>query len=255
MGEQRGGLCGIFEYAVDLFDASTIERFAGHFRQLLEGIVADPQARVGELAVLSESQREQLLVQWNRTARSYPQSQCIQDLFCEQASRTPESVALVYQGQQLSYRQLDERSNQLAHHLRALGVGPEVIVGLCVERSLEMVVGLLGILKAGGAYLPLDPSLPAERLGFMLEDANVPVLLTQAALTSHLPDHASHRVYLDEHWDQITQRAVTLPAPQNDAEHLAYAIYTSGSTGRPKAVADSSRGVGQLLTGHRSTTS
>src|SRR5581483_2692535 len=144
-----------------------------------------------------------LLVEWNETAAEYPQDRCVHELFEEQAARTPEAVAVVYEGAALNYRQLNARANRLAHHLRGLGVGPDVIVGLCVERSLEMVVGLLGILKAGGAYLPLDPQYPAERLAFMLKDAAAPVLVTQSGLTSILPDYPGITVRLDSDWDNI----------------------------------------------------
>ena len=154
---------------------------AGAFPDLLEGIVADPEQRLSDLPLLTAAERQQLLVEWNATQADYPRMPCIHQLFEAQVERTPDAVAVVFEDQQLTYRELNPRANQLAHHLRALGVGPEVLVGICMERSLEMVIGLLGILKAGGAYVPLDPAYPQERLAFMLEDAQAPVLLTQAA--------------------------------------------------------------------------
>jgi amino acid adenylation domain-containing protein len=235
--ETELGLNGHLEYATDLFEASTIERLAGHFRTLLDGIVADPDARLSDLPLLSEAERHQLLVAWNDTAAAYPEDRCLHALFAEQVARTPDAVAVTFEDRQLTYGELDRRSSQLAHHLVALGVGPEVIVGLCIERSLEMVVGLLGILKAGGAYLPLDPSYPAERLAYMLVDARAPVLVTLAHLEGLLPPHAARLVRLDADWAPI---AANDPARAPDSGagpgNLAYVIYTSGSTGRPKGV-------------------
>src|SRR5262249_45265443 len=181
---------GTLEYSTDLFERGTIERLAGHVETLLRGAVADPDCRLSALPLLSEGERQRLLVDWNDTAAAYPADACVHELVSAQAARTPDAVALVDAEQQVSYGDLERRSNQLAHHLRALGVGPEVIVGLAVERSPAMVVGLLGILKAGGAYVPLDPSYPAERLAYMLSDAGATVLVTQAALAERLPEGA-----------------------------------------------------------------
>ncbi len=167
--ESAGKLMGSLEYATDLFEAATMKRMASHFQRLLEGIVADPERRIGELPLLTAAERHQLLVEWNDTAVDYPRDQCIHQLFEQQVERTPEAVPVVLGEQQLTYRELNLRANRLAHHLISLGVGPEVLVGICLERSLELVIGLLGILKAGGAYVPLDPSYPAQRLAFMLE--------------------------------------------------------------------------------------
>ena len=157
-----------------------------HFKTLLEGVVADADQRIGELPLLTASERHQLLVEWNDTATDYPQDRCIHQLFEEQAARTPDAVAVVFEDERLSYGELDARANRLAHHLRGCGVGPEVVVGLCLERSPAMVIGLLAILKAGGAYLPLDPDYPSQRLSFMLKDAGAPVLLTHSALAARL---------------------------------------------------------------------
>ncbi len=230
------GLTGLFEYSTDLFEEATIQRFASHWQTLLEGIVAGPDLPITSLPLLNERERQQLLVDWNRTQTPYPQDQCFHQLFEAQAARTPEVVAVVYEQTHLTYRQLNERANQLAHHLRQLGVGPDVLVGLCVERSVEMLVGLLGIHKAGGAYVPLDPTYPVERLAFMLEDSQASVLVTQQRLLSNLPATTPIVVCLDA--DQQTlarQSSDNLPSAAIP-DHLAYVIYTSGSTGKPKGV-------------------
>jgi amino acid adenylation domain-containing protein/FkbM family methyltransferase len=230
------------ELAMDLwydcrrFDAGTITRIQGHFQTLLSSIVAAPEQRVSALSLLTATESQQLLVEWNRTEVEYPQQQqCLHRLFEQQVESQPEATAVVYEGQQLTYRQLNERANQLSHHLQSLGVGPDVLVGICVERSLEMVVGLLAILKAGGAYVPLDPSYPSERLRYMLADAGTTVLLTQQRLVSSLPAHHATVVCLDTDWETIAQSWPTTAAPRTaTADSLAYMIYTSGSTGQPK---------------------
>jgi amino acid adenylation domain-containing protein len=232
--ETEQGLRGHFEYATELFDGSTIERLAGHFERLLGGVMAAPDCRLSELGLLSDAERL-LTAEWNATAAAYPQDKCVHELIAEQAARKPEAVAVVYEDRQLSYTELERRSNQLAHYLKSLGVGPEVIVGLCVERSLEMVVGLLGILKAGGAYLPLDASYPRERLAYMLEDAGVAVLVTQAGLAAALPAHDAV-VRLDADWPIIANEPTQALAGGVGSNNLAYVIYTSGSTGKPKGV-------------------
>ncbi|MBE9228019.1 non-ribosomal peptide synthase/polyketide synthase [Phormidium sp. LEGE 05292] len=231
------GLVGAWEYNTDLFDASTIERLTGHFITLLEGIVANPQERISQLPLLTTTEQQQLLVEWNNTQADYPENKCIHQLFEEQVERSPDAVAVVFEGEQLTYQQLNTRANQLAHHLRSLGVKPDVLVGICVDRSIEMVVGLLGILKAGGAYVPLDPDYPTERLRFMLEDAQVPVLLTQQHLIQKLPEHQAHIVYLDTDAYKFDQASEIPNLSEVKASNLAYVLYTSGSTGRPKAVA------------------
>ncbi len=176
------GLEGLLEYNTDLYGSSTISRMVEHFTTLLAGIASGPDTRLTELPLLTESEERQTLVQWNATQTEYAQDRCIHQLFEEQARRAPDAVAVVFGNQQLTYRELNQRANQVAHHLRKLGVGPDVLVGICVERSIEMVVGLLGILKAGGAYVPLDPAYPKERLAFMMADSLMPVLLTQERL-------------------------------------------------------------------------
>ena len=187
---------------------------------------------MSELPLLTDGERRQLLVEWNDTAADYPRDQCIHQLFETQAARTPEAVAVVFEDRQLTYAELNARANQLAHYLRELGVGPEVLVGICVERSLEMVVGLLGILKAGGAYVPLDPDYPPERLAFLLQDTQAPVLLTQQALLERLPPHQAHVVCLDADRQPIAQQPDDNLPTLTHAHNLAYVIYTSGSTGR-----------------------
>jgi amino acid adenylation domain-containing protein len=234
--EAEHGWGGIVEYATELFERSTIERFVGHFQTLLAGIAAEPDCPVSGLPLLGKAERHRLLVEWNDTAADYPSDKCVHELFAAQAARTPDAVAVLYEGQHLTYGELDQRSNQLAHHLRALGVGPEVVVGLCLERSLDMVVGLLGILKAGGAYLPLDPEYPQERLAYMLTDARAPVVVTQAPLTARLTAHPAPLVRLDTQWEDIARQPESMPASETCPNNLAYLIYTSGSTGKPKGV-------------------
>jgi amino acid adenylation domain-containing protein/non-ribosomal peptide synthase protein (TIGR01720 family) len=216
---------------------------AQHFQTLLEGIVANPQQRVSQLPLLTEQERHQLLVEWNNTTKEYPNDKCIHQLFEEQVERAPDAIAVVFEGEQLTYRELNQRANQLAHHLRVLGVEPEVLVGICVERSLYMVVGLLGILKAGGAYVPLDPTYPSERLGYMLEDSSVSVLLTLARLVEALPKHKARVLCLDTDALSFAQQTQSNPISGVMPKNLAYVIYTSGSTGKPKGAMNTHRGI------------
>ncbi|MEG4500182.1 amino acid adenylation domain-containing protein [Microcoleus sp. F10-C6] len=228
------GLIGNWEYNTDLFDASTIARMAKHFQTLLEGIVANPQQKVSQLPLLTEQERHQLLVEWNNTQTEYPNDKCIHQLFEEQVERTPDAIAVVFEDKQLTYRELNAKANKIAHYLQTLGVEPEVLVGICVERSLEMMVGLLGILKAGGAYVPLDPQLPHERLSFILSDSSVPVLLTKSKLMVRLPENKARVVCLDTDWGIISHSGEENPVSSVGPQNLAYIIYTSGSTGQPK---------------------
>ena len=237
MIEANESLFSAFKYNTDLFERSTIERMAAHFQNLLSAIVENPQLSVGTLPLLSEAERYQLLVEWNETTREYPKDKCIHQLFEEQVERTPFTVAVVFEEEQLTYQQLNQRSNQLAHYLQSLGVKSEVLVGICVERSIEMVVGLLGILKAGGAYVPLDPAYPQERLSYTLADSGVEVLLTQQQLLSSLPSHTAQMVCLDTGWRAIEQHSQDNLDAGVSSNNLAYVIYTSGSTGQPKGVA------------------
>ncbi|MDF5725916.1 MAG: amino acid adenylation domain-containing protein, partial [Rhizonema sp. PD37] len=234
--EGSSSVFGTFKYNTDLFDRSTIERMASHFENLLSAIVDNPQQVVSEIPLLSAAERHQLLVEWNDTTREYPQDKCIHQLFEEQVEKTPNEIALVYEHQQLSYKDLNKRSNQLAHYLQSLGVGPDVIVGLCVERSIEMIVGLLGILKAGGAYLPLDPSYPQERLAFMIEDAQVPLLLTQKSFVDDLPNTCTEILVFEDLSEVLSALSFHTPNCAANSRNLSYVIYTSGSTGTPKGV-------------------
>ncbi|AFZ17608.1 non-ribosomal peptide synthetase [Allocoleopsis franciscana] len=241
--ETSQGLVGEWEYNSDLFDGSTIERMAAHFQNLLSAIVENPQQTVAELPLLSEAQQHKLLREWNQTQADYPKDVCIHQLFEEQVERTPDAVAVVFENQQLTYRELNARANQLAHYLQELGVKPEVLVGICVERSLDMVIGLLGILKAGGAYVPLDPTYPPERLAFMLEDAQVPVLLTQFQLLETLPTHQAKVFCLDTDGEMLANRSQENPDSGATTDNLAYVIYTSGSTGTPKGAMNTHQGI------------
>ncbi|WP_223635564.1 non-ribosomal peptide synthetase [Corallococcus sp. EGB] len=228
------GLRVTAEYSTDLFERSTAERLLGHYLTLLEGIVAQPDLPISRLPLLPDAERQRVMRDWNDTAVTHPKDATLTSLIEAQVARTPDAVALDFEGQRLTYRELDARANQLGHALRKHGVGPEVRVGLCVERSLEMVVGLLGTLKAGGAYVPLDPGYPQERLGWMLEDARPPVLLVQERLLSRLPSSDAKVVKLDTGWEEIAREPTTAPSPTATADSLAYIIFTSGSTGRPK---------------------
>jgi amino acid adenylation domain-containing protein len=223
-------------YQSQRFSPATITRMLGHLQRVLGGIVADPEGPVGTVPLLTEAEQHQLLVEWNSTQTEYPREQCIQQLFEAQVARTPDAVAVIYEQEQFTYRELNTRANRLGHYLQGLGVGPEVRVGLCVQRSLEMLVGVLGILKAGGAYVPLDPSYPLERLAFMIEDAQLPVLLTQEQLMDELPAHWGQVVCLDADWEEISCESEADLEGAATPESLAYVIYTSGSTGRPKGV-------------------
>lgn len=235
--EDSEGLRLELDYSTDLFNANSIDRLLGNFKTLLEGIATNLEQSIAKLPLLTDQEHHQLLVEWNDTQTDYTQEQSIQQLFEAQVERNPEAVAAIFENQQLTYRELNCRANQLAHYLQKQGVGPEVLVGIYLERSLEMVEALLGILKAGGAYVPLDASYPAERLAFMLSDAQVSVLLTRQYLLEQLPNHSAQVVCLDADWEDISQESEDNPASLVTAANLAYVIYTSGSTGQPKGVA------------------
>ncbi|PYS20676.1 MAG: hypothetical protein DMF72_20290 [Acidobacteria bacterium] len=245
--EEFAGLSGTMEYRTDLFEAATIRRMVGHFTTLLEAIAANPDQGITELPLLTEAEQRRLLVERRDARAVYPADSCLHHLFEVQVERTPEALALTCEGQQLTYQELNARANQLAHFLRQRGVGPDVLVGLFAERSIEMMVGMLGILKAGGAYLPLDIRHPVERLTLMLEDAQVEVVLTQAVLRDLLPTPATKVVFLDTDWPLIAQQSTANPPATAGPENLAYVIYTSGSTGRPKGVLTQHDNVMRLL--------
>jgi amino acid adenylation domain-containing protein/non-ribosomal peptide synthase protein (TIGR01720 family) len=241
----RAGLVGFVEYSADLFDPSTITRMFRHFETLLSGAASNPEASMWELPLLSESERHQLLVEWNDPCVPPREAGCIHELFEEQVERTPDSVALVWEQQKLSYGELKRRADRIAHRLLESGVGPEVRVGICLERSLEMVVALLGVLKAGGAYVPLDPTYPKERLAFIVADAATSVILTSDALLGLLPETGAERISVETVYGA---GQVSLPPCRGaDASSIAYMIYTSGSTGRPKGVAISHANAVALL--------
>jgi amino acid adenylation domain-containing protein len=237
LNENNQQLSAVIGYNTDLFKEAVIERMLGHFERLLQEAVQNPDEKVGLLQMLTEEEREQVLVEWNDTDRDYPTDKCLHELFTAQAALTPDAVALVHEETKLTYRELNERANQLAHHLRGLGVGPEVMVGILLERGVEMIVGILGTLKAGGAYVPLDPAYPQDRITFMLQDSRAPVLLTQQHLADHVNYDDAKLVFLDTDWGMIEQNSRDNPPATATEENLAYVIYTSGSTGRPKGVA------------------
>jgi amino acid adenylation domain-containing protein len=250
VNEHEGQLRGAFEYSTDLFDAGTVERMAGHFTRLLEAICADPQARIATLDMIDAGERRQILEDWNDTARSHG-ALCTPQLIEQQVRAAPQRIALVCDGVQLSYAQLNAKANQLAHHLRAQGVRPDSLVGLYLERSADMLVAVLGVLKAGAAYVPLDPAYPEDRIAYMLDDARPAMVLTQAALVDQLPAGAHASLCLDRDWPQLAALADTDLAPAATGANLAYVIYTSGSTGKPKGVGVSHANLANFLHGMR----
>jgi len=248
MLQDADGLSGAFEYNTDLFDATTIARMIAHFQNLLAAIVENPDLPITAYQLLSPAELHQLLIEWNATDADYPAHLCAHQLIEQQVARAPDALALTFGAQAMTYRELDTRANQLAHYLQARGVGPDARVGLCVERSFEMVIGLLGIWKAGGAYVPLDPTYPPEHLAFMLADSGAPILLTQARLREKPGFAEKTGVCLDSDWDHIAQFPDTAPTSNVAPENLAYVIYTSGSTGKPKGALIEHRGLVNYLT-------
>ena len=239
-------------YDTHLFEDDTIGRMLGHLQTLLQGMAANPERRLSELPLLTQTERQQLLTAWNTTRAEYPHDRCAHELFEAQVERTPDAIAVILQQDHLTYRDLNRRANQLAHYLQKLGVGPETLVGICVDRSLEMIVGLLGVLKAGGAYVPLDPIYPWERLAFILKDTQMPVLLTQDRLAAKLirnpkpKTQKHHLIRLDANWTDIARESDKNPIGGVTPDNLAYVIYTSGSTGRPKGTLLRHRGLCNL---------
>ncbi len=224
------------------FDTAAITRMLGHLRTLLAGMIANPTQRLADLPMLTAAERHQLLVEWNNTATAYPQDTaypqglCIHQLFEDQVERTPDTIAVVCEDEQVTYGELNRRANQLAHYLRTMGVRPEVKVRVCLELFVKLLIGLLGILKAGGSCVPLDPTYPPARLTMMQTDTRVPVLVTQQKLSMALPTHGAHVLCLDADWTAIAQQSMENPVSGALGDSLAYVIYTSGSTGRPKGV-------------------
>jgi surfactin family lipopeptide synthetase C len=238
----------ILRYNPRLFEPSAVLRLLGHLQTLLNAIAANVKHQhLSDLPLLTEAERRQSLWEWNDTATDYPQQRGVHKLFEEQAARTPEALAAVFDEERLSYRELNRRANQVAHYLRGLGVGPEVPIGICMERGIEMITGLLGILKAGGAYVPLDPQNPLDRVAFMIEDAQVGLLLTQERLLDKLPPHCERVICLDTQWEEIAKQSTENPNISVSTANLAYIIYTSGSTGIPKGICITHRAIARLV--------
>ncbi|MFP2956467.1 condensation domain-containing protein, partial [Myxococcus sp. 1LA] len=237
-------------YNSDLFEAGTMDRLLGHLKVLLDAAIAEPETRLGDLSLMGREEAQRLVKEWSGTATAYPRDASLAELFEQQVSRTPESVAVAYEGQRLSYAELNRRANQLAHHLRGMGVGPEVRVGLCVERSLELVVSVLGILKAGGEYVPLDAGYPLERLSWMKQEAGVALLVAQERLADEVASGGELVVCVDTEWDtQIARQPESTPSANVSGANLAYVMFTSGSTGKPKGVGVPHRAVSRLVLG------
>jgi amino acid adenylation domain-containing protein len=255
MREEADGLYGIFQYNRDLYDAETITGFVSHLQTLLESIVADPDRKVSRLPLLTGTERRQVLQLWNDTAADYPRDQCLHQLFEAQVERTPAAIAVAFADKKLTYQELNRRANQLARHLHDMGVGDGSLVALCLERSLEMLVAMLGVLKSGAAYLPLDPAYPPARRTYMMEDAQVSVLITQKQLLDALPPTDAQALCLDTDWEVIARHSganlssdiPTDMTGETSSEARAYVIYTSGSTGVPKGVEVLHRGVVNFL--------
>lgn len=252
--DKAGGLQGSIEYNTDLYDHDTITRLIGHFQVLLKTSLINPEKSVKNLPLLTENEQKQILLQWNQTQTDYNQNVCLSQLFENQAEKTPDAVAVVFEEEEITYFQLNNRANKLAYQLQKLGVKPEVLVGICVERSLEMIIALLGILKAGGAYIPIDPNYPRERLSYMLNDGEISILVSQTSLLESLPHHQAQIVILDkeQNYDGTAllyddQNSFKNPISSLKPENLAYIIYTSGSTGKPKGVQIEHRSLINLL--------
>ncbi|MBD2625726.1 non-ribosomal peptide synthetase [Trichormus variabilis] len=243
MIESEAGLTGTLEYNTDLFNGDTITRMVGHFQTLLEGIVSNSHQHISELPILTPAERQTLLFEWNNTQIEYPQFACIHHLFEAHVDKTPDAIAVVFENQQLTYQELNKKSNQLAHYLQNLGVKPDTLVGICMERSLEMVIGILAIMKAGGAYLPIDPSYPQERLAFMLTDAQLSLLLVQPYLVEQLPPHQAKVINVGKNWGEFANYSQVNPESNIQLQNSAYVIYTSGSTGKPKGAINTHQGL------------
>ncbi|HEX8241917.1 MAG TPA: amino acid adenylation domain-containing protein, partial [Longimicrobium sp.] len=247
LGATAQGLRGALNYSTDLFERGTIDRMLGHLERVLEQVAADADVRLSRLALTGPEERARMVVEWNRTERAYPRGVCVHELFEAQVRERPDAVALAWGDESLTYRELDARANQLAHHLVRLGVEPDARVGVLLERSAELIVSILAVLKAGGAYVPLDPSYPPERLRLMLADSSVRVLLSHSGLAGEMGGGGLDVVHLDHAADALASEPVEAPHTGATAENLAYIVYTSGSTGKPKGVMVGHRQVVQLV--------
>jgi amino acid adenylation domain-containing protein len=236
-------LSEVIFYNTDLFDSATMKRFGEHYRTLLEAIVADPERRISDFSIMAKEEQHQILEAWNDTQTEPYGKPFIQEWFEEYTEQYPDYTAVIFEDQQLTYRELNQKSNQLACYLRSLGVGPEVLVGVCLERSAEVAVAWFGTLKSGGVYVPIDPTYPNDRLAFMFQDSQAAVILTQSTLLEKIPSHSAKVVCLDRDWDKIQQANNENPPLLVNLDHLAYIIYTSGSTGRPKGSLITHRGL------------
>jgi amino acid adenylation domain-containing protein len=245
--EQTGFLSISLIYNTDLFDEATIARLFSHYQHLMQEMMAAPDRNIDDIAVLQAQEYQQIVTEWNQTSTDYPRDKTVAELFEIQAAATPDATAVEYEGKQLSYAQLNDASNQLAHYLQDRGVVPEELVGISIERSLEMVIGLLAIVKAGGAYLPLDPDYPQSRLAFMLEDAQIKIILSTSSPQSRLPSFSGTTICLDTEWSSIEKESTATPVSSANASSLIYVIYTSGSTGLPKGTSIEHRSVVRLI--------
>lgn len=249
LSEAADGLVATLYFNEDLFTEATAEQLLRHYHTLLESIANQPDQSIAQLPLMGTDEWRKLLDLGRQTAVSYPNHHCIHHLFQEQAARTPEAAALTFESDTITYHELNQRANQLAHHLQSIGLIPDTSVGVYMTRSIEMVVAVLAVLKAGGAYLPLDPTYPPQRIAFMVEDADVPVILTQASLAAQLPAHSAQLVRVDSDWSLIQRQRTNNPVTTVTAAHLSYLIYTSGSTGKPKGVMVEHRNVVNFFTG------
>src|SRR5207249_180749 len=255
LAETSDGLTGWIEYGMDLFDADRIERLAGHFQTIIEDVTANPDTRLSQVSLLTVNERSQLLAKWNRTAADYPRNACVHELFEEQARQTPDRIALEFEGEQWTYARLNAEADRVAVRLRSLGVGPDTLVGLCLERSARMVASVLGILKAGGAYVPLDPAYPKERLAFVLEDTQARAIVTETALMEMVRGlvvaakaaSVPQIVCVDEMREVEPTMGVSGSPSAARPQNVAYVIFTSGSTGKPKGVQIEHRSVVNFL--------
>jgi amino acid adenylation domain-containing protein len=245
--DKEHGIAGHIEYSTDLFNRDTIERMVRHFQTLLEGIVADPDQSIATLPIMTEPERDQILLQWNDTTTDYPKDKCLHELFEAQVERTPDAVAVNYEGRQSTYQDLNRWSNQVAHYLMRSGVGPEKLVGIYAERSIKMVAGLLAILKAGGAYVPLEPTYPKERVMFMIKEAQLSLVLTEERLKFELEGYDGQVICVDSDWNEIAKQSVNNLTPVTKPDNLAYVMFTSGSTGVPKGVMITHGGISNRL--------